>query len=498
MNLAATLTAAAAEQPDAVAIASAAGTVSYAMLAVEAGLLAGGLTDAGIRPGDRVAIACGNDPTFVVAYLAALHAGAVAVPLNPTAPAVELGRELAAVSARMVIASPAVADAVRAGGSDAEAVVAAAGDTRWDQLRAGTARPMVDRADSDVAVLVFTSGTSGAPKAAMLTHRNLRANIEQVQGHPGIRLRADDVVLGVLPLFHIYGLNVVLGVGLAAGAQAVVLDRFDPAATIATIRERGVTMIAGAPPMFAAWVELDDVPSDAFASVRLAVSGAAPMPAEVQRAFRNRYGIDVHEGYGLTEAAPIVTSAAVGAGSRDGSIGPPLPGVEVRLVDPASTGAGDDVLVGDPGEIWVRGPNVFAGYWDDPDATARVLTADGWLRTGDVAVADDDGWLTIVDRQKDLIIVSGFNVYPAEVEDVLRAHPSVREAAVVGVPDARTGEAVLAFVVLGAGVELDEAELIAYCASQLARYKCPATVTFVSELPHSDAGKVLRRTLRNP
>jgi long-chain acyl-CoA synthetase len=243
--------------------------------------------------------------------------------------------------------------------------------------------------------------------------------------------------------------------------------------------------------MYVAWATMPGADRDAMRSVRLAISGAAKLPEEVAAAFTARFGVPVFEGYGLTEAGPVVTTG-VGDLPRPGSVGVPVPGVEVRLVD----ADGDDVEAGDPGEIWVRGPNVFAGYWQDPEATARVLTPDGWLRTGDVAVADADGWLYLVDRRKDLIIVSGFNVYPAEVEEVLRAHPRIAEAAVVGEPDPYSGEAVKAFVVPVAGTHLDEDEVIAHCASRLARYKCPTRVAFVEALPRNAVGKALRRALR--
>ncbi len=227
--------------------------------------------------------------------------------------------------------------------------------------------------------------------------------------------------------------------------------------------------------------------------MRLAVSGAARLPREVAEGFRSRFGVVVHDGYGLTEAAPIVTATAVSEGDpQPGSIGPPLPGVEVRVVDADGT----DVLAGDPGEIWVRGPNVFAGYWRDAEASARVLTSDGWLRTGDVAVVDEGGELRLVDRAKDLVIVSGFNVYPAEVEDVLLADPDVAEAAVVGEPSDRTGEAVVAYVVPVAGRVLDPDALARACGAALARYKCPARIEVLDELPHTLAGKLLRRELR--
>jgi len=239
---------------------------------------------------------------------------------------------------------------------------------------------------------------------------------------------------------------------------------------------------------------LDDaqVPSDAFASVRLAVSGAAPLDDETATGFRRRFGVVVHQGYGLTEASPIVTTTAVdGREPRAGSIGPPVPGVEVRVVD----ADGSDVLAGDPGEVWVRGPNVFPGYWHDQEATTRVLTGEGWLRTGDVAVVED-GELRLVDRAKDLVIVSGFNVYPVEVEDVLRALDGVRDAAVVSEAHPRTGETVVAYVEPESGTTLDVEALRAGCARSLARYKCPSRIEVVDELPRTLAGKLVRRELR--
>jgi long-chain acyl-CoA synthetase len=243
--------------------------------------------------------------------------------------------------------------------------------------------------------------------------------------------------------------------------------------------------------MWAAWAQLPDLPADGFATVRVAASGAAKLDPTVSTTLRERFGLLVGEGYGLTEASPVVTSSA-GAEVKLGSIGVPIPGVSVRLVDPD----GGDVLVGDPGEIWVQGPNVFAGYWDDPEATANAITPDGWLRTGDIAVVDDSGSLFIVDRAKDLIIVSGFNVFPAEVEEVLLEHPGVDAAAVVGVAHPYTGEAVKAYVVVEPGYAIEEDGVIDFCANHLARYKCPSKVMFVDEIPTGLAGKVLRRALQ--
>ena len=470
-NLADVLLAPAQQTPDAIALRAGSDVVTFRELESRAARVAGALRAEGVNPGDRVTIEGHNTIAFVASYLGALRIGAVAVPMNPHAPDPELDRELATVEPAVALGPP------LGGDRDAEPA------------------ETVDRDDTDVAVLLFTAGTAGAPKAAMLTHGNLASNIRQVLDHPGLALNAGDVSLGALPLFHVFGLNAVLGIGLAAGASTILLDHFDAAAAVAAVREHQVTVVAGVPAMYHAFLELDDAvaPAEAFASVRLAVSGAAPLDEELLDGMRKRFGVDVHEGYGLTEAAPIVTTSAIGRREpAAGSIGPPLPGVDVRLVD----ADGGDVLPGDPGEIWVHGPNVFPGYWHDPEATARALGGDGWLRTGDIAVADDDGALSLVDRAKDLVIVSGFNVYPAEVEEALLEHPDVAEAAVVGEPDLRTGEAIVAFVVPEPGTRPDPEALRALCSRSLARYKCPTRVEIVDALPRSFAGKVLRRELR--
>ena len=250
-----------------------------------------------------------------------------------------------------------------------------------------------------------------------------------------------------------------------------------------------VTVIPGAPALWAAFAHFDGLPADAFATVRLALSGASRLPVSVAEAMFERFGVEIREGYGLTEASPVVTTST-GAPVRFGSVGRALGGVEVRLV-----GSNGDALVGDVGEVWVRGDNVFAGYLDDPEATAAVFSDDGWLRTGDMATADDDGYLYLVDRVKDLIIVSGFNVYPAEVEEMLITHPEVLEVGVIGVPHPHTGEAVKAYVVLEPGSQLDEEALIDFSLDHLARYKCPSKVIFVESLPRNASGKLVRRSL---
>ncbi len=425
--------------------------------------------------GDRVAFAIPNCEEFIVAYLATLLSGRVAVPLNPTAPKAEIDRELAVVGAALRLDR----DAVRETLSTSEAA-------QFDP---------VEVESSTTAVCLFTSGTAGAPKAAMLTHGSLLANLHQVQDAPGLAFNGDDIALGVLPLFHVFGLNVVLGLALKTGAAVTLVEEFRPADVAAQIATSRVTVVAGVPAMYQAWLAVaNQFTTSPFASVRLAVSGAAALDEKTAAGFADTFHVNVYEGYGLTEASPIVSTTAVDRIVRTGSIGPALPGVTVRLVD----SDGGDALADDPGEIWVKGPNVFAGYWNDAEQTKAVLTDDGWLRTGDIAVADANGWLTLIDRSKDLIIVSGFNVYPAEVEEALAEYNAVGRAAVVGEPDERSGERIVAFVVVADGHDAPTTtQLIAHLRRRIARYKIPARFEFVSELPQTFAGKVVRRALRD-
>jgi len=477
-------------------------TTSYGELQTQIGAMRGALDGLGVGKGDRVALLCGNTIEFVVAYFACLGRGIVCVPLNPTAPAPELQRELSVVGARAVVVAPSAVAAWS--GVDRSAlghlvhVIATTGDLgdalQFRDLLQHEAAPVVDMQPNDLAIMLFTSGTAGSPKAAMLSHGNLQSNLDQLAQVR--RLDHTDVVFGVLPLFHIFGLNVVLAYSLMRGASLVLVERFDPMTAIETIRDRKVTLIPGAPPLWMAFEQMPTLPKDSFASVRIALTGASKMPEHTTRALFERYGLLVTEGYGLTECAPVVTTTTnvekTTALTKIGSIGRVLPGVEVRLVDES----GENALRGDAGEIWVRGPNVFLGYFEDPQATARALTADGWLRTGDIAVIDDDGFFYLVDRAKDLIIVSGFNVYPAEVEEAIREHAAVAQAAVGGIEHPHSGEAVRAYVVLRQDAHLDEDAVIDHCRARLARYKCPTKVLFVSQLPTGATGKVLRRELR--
>lgn len=440
------------------------------------------LAAAGCGVDDRVAIVAPNRPETVVALLAVLGVGAVAVPLNPQATESELTRELADAEATALVGATSPSSEV----------------PRIDLARSSdvAAPGIVERDPDDLAVLMFTSGTAGESQAAALTHGNLRANQEQADRVPDMVRRPDDVTLGLLPLFHVFGLNVVVLPALRAGGQVALVDGFDPVAVLDLVVRQQVSLLTGTPTVWAALADVadDSVDDGALSSVRLAASGAAALSVSVAQRIEERFGVHVHEGYGLTETSPVVTTS-VGTTAPAGSIGRPLPGVEVRLLD----AEGADVLIGDVGQIHVRGPNVFSAYWGAPEATAAVLSDDGWLRTGDLAVVDDDGHLFIVDRAKDLVIVSGFNVAPAEVERVLLAHPSVADAAVHGRPDDRTGEALVADVVPRGGepadVEAWFTELGEHVAAHLSRYKCPADYRLVSSIPRGLGGKVQRRLL---
>ena len=474
--------------------------IKYAEVDREIERAAAGFASLGIKPGDRVAVLVHNVPHFVYAYHGLLRAGAVMIPLNTMYTSEEVSYILSDSDARaVVVAEPfaATVEGLRYTLPMLEHVIVAGsqapiGTMTWEQMlgRSGEA-PAVTPGDDDLAVIAYTSGTTGKPKGAMLTHGNLAANLDQMAEAPQLAEGADDVVLLALPMFHIYALNVILGLTLREGAAAVLMERFDALASLDAVEKHRVTILFGAPPMFIAWLNTPGVDRYDLSSVRLAVSGAAPLPGQVLEDFRRRLGVTIWEGYGLTETAPAVTSNAMGDRAKPGSIGKPLPGVEVRIVDTS----GEDVEDGDPGEILVRGPNVFKGYWRQQEASDEAIR-EGWFRTGDVGYADEDGYIFLVDRKKDLIIVSGFNVYPREVEDALYRHPKVADAAVIGVPNPYTGEGVKAFVVLKPGESATEEDIVDFCRRYLARFKCPGVVEFVKELPTLPTGKVLKRALR--
>ncbi|WP_240669734.1 AMP-binding protein [Actinoplanes solisilvae] len=451
-----------------------------------------------VPPGARVAIVLANSPEFVATYFGVLRAGRVAVPLNPAYTADELEFAITDSGAALIVAE----DARDRPGSSGPPRVR----PEFDLEGARGDLPAVS--GGDLAVLLYTSGTSGRPKGAMLTHAALAANHDQLDAIDPPVVGPDDVVLLAMPLFHAYGLNTGLGSVARHAATGVLIDRFDPAASLATIAERGVTVAVGVPGMYSAWSRQPDV-EIALRGVRTAVCGAAPLAPDEMARFSAATGKSVLVGYGLTETAPVLATTAVSDRGKPGSIGRPLPGVSLRLRSAAGQvlwedGTAspeedlaeldlsvEDVAGTDPGEIVVRGANLFSGYWPDghggPDA-------EGWWATGDVAYADADGDLHLVGRVDELILVHGFNVYPAEIERVLGSHPGVAESAVVGVPDHESGQRPHAFVVAAIDPAPTPAELQVYCAAQLARFKLPS-VELVRELPHSPTGKIRKREL---
>ena len=427
------------------------------------------------EPGDRVALLLGNTVDFAVAYFGALRAGRVAVPLNPAYTADERDHAITDSGAALVVSEPGESD--------------------------GTA-PAVPRS-GDLAVLLYTSGTSGRPKGAMLTHAALAANHEQLDRIDPPVVGPDDVVLLAVPFFHAYGLNTGLGSVAHHAATGVLTERFDPAGTLDLIERHGVTVTVGVPGMYQAWLAQPRA-AEVLAGVRTAVCGAAPLDERVAARFRALTGRAILIGYGLTETAPVLTTTAVSHRDKSGSIGRPLPGVELLLRSASGTelwrdgtaSVDEDLEIAesagtDPGEIVVRGPNLFSGYWPD----GRDGPDDGgWWPTGDIAYADGDGDLVLVDRIGELILVNGFNVYPAEIERVLAAHPRVTGAAVVGVPDPETGQRPHAYVAVTGDPVPSPTELQVHCAARLARFKVPG-IELVTELPRTAIGKIRKRDL---
>lgn len=451
------------------------------------------LTGAGLATGSRIALMIGNRPEFAIAYFGILRAGMVAVPLNTTYTVTEVARRCKDAGVDLLLHDPGATKigplvAKRASGTTVLAIDSEQGAPLVGAGPGGRGAFTTRTSDGDLAVLMFTAGSEGQPKGVMLSHGALRANLDAMAKiRRPAALEAEDRLLLVVPLFHIYGLNAGLGLVAHRAATCVLLDRFEPRSSLRIIRELGVTAIAGAPPMFVAWTAEGSLRED-MDGVRLLVSGAQALPPDVFAQFRTITGKPVWEGYGLTECSPAVTSTLVSRRPKPGSVGQALPGVEVSLRD----ASGEEVVEGDPGELWVRAKSLLTGYW--PDGSAGV-DEDGWFHTGDVAITDEDGDFRLVDRRRDLIIVSGFNVYPREVEAVIASHPAVAEVAVVGVAHPLTGESVKAVVVLVSGVPEPD-DLRAYCEARLARFKCPSIIEFAPRLPHAATGRVARNPLR--
>lgn len=513
-NVADLLAAAARSEPTKIALSEAATgrTVTWAALDDLADRVAHGLSIMGMVAGYRVMIAATNRIEFVASYLGVLRARMVAVPINPRSATGEIVRMVVDSGARMVIADESTIAGVRAavvGVGEALAAAEDAGNGRvtprvvsigttlepgersFDHLVMETGEIAPGSTDPEsVAVLLYTSGTSGRPRAAMLSHRALLANIDQAASVVPPMITGRDVVLGVLPLFHVYGLNAVLGQVIRQHARIVLVDGFDPEGSLDIIEDEAVSVLPVAPPVFAYWMQVPGL-EDRFGPVRTVLSGSAPLDADLVAAFTERTGLTVQQGYGLTEAAPVVTSTQCSADPDVRSVGAALPGIEIRLVDENGHPPEDE----DGGEIQIRGANLFSGYWPDG---ADGPDPEGWWGTGDVGFLDADGDLFLIDRLKDLVIVSGFNVYPSEVEEVIGELSSVAGVAVVGAQDPMTGEAVVAYVKPAGEIEaatLAE-EVRAHCATRLAGFKQPSVIHVVDALPLTGTGKVQKGRLR--
>ena len=517
---------AAAKSPQSPALAFFGRTLTYGALDAQVARLAQAFRNLGVAPGERVAFLLPNCPQLVLAYHAALRLGAVAVPLNPLLSPKELNYQLADSGARWLVVLDHLLPKVeetRARGGLAQVIVTGLADflpwpLKW--LYPFTARrqglalgfkagpgllawrdllqsPPLDAPPlpqlQDLAVLLYTGGTTGVPKAAALTHANLLANVAQINAWlPQVRYGAERLV-GLLPFSHSFGLTVCLNWPISQGALIIVLPRFEIQMFLKALKKYRPTMLPGVPTLFVALINHPDLPRCDLSSLWACISGSAPLPLEVRDRFEGLTGCRILEGYGLTEAGPVTHINPIAGRRPPGSIGLPLPGTAVRIMD-QENGA-RELPPGEVGELVLKGPQVMEGYWQKPGETALALR-DGWLYTGDLARMEADGYFYIVERKKDMIISGGYNIYPREVEEVLYQHPGVKEAVALGWPDAYRGEVVKVVIVPQDGLQLTAAEIQAFCQPQLAAYKVPKLVEFRRELPKSQVGKVLRRVLR--
>ncbi|MGC1806810.1 MAG: long-chain fatty acid--CoA ligase [Mycobacterium sp.] len=493
-NLGFYLTESAEMHPHAAALRCEGVTTTYSELADSVCRFGEFLVHQGIRPGDRVGVMLPNRPEFVVVYYSVLHEGALVVPMNPLQSAREVEFFLSNTGAKMLLFAPECAAAATAGAL-AAGVRALAIDSEalaeYVARVAGFARPL-PRADDDTAVILHTSGTTGVPKGAQLTHGNLCRNQAVVAGSL-LKLEPDDVVMGSLPLFHVFGMTCGLLAATSAGATLALLPRFDPGEALRMIAAERITVFEGVPTMYVGMLAAAERNDVDVSSLRVCVSGGAAMPVEVLRAFENRFDCTVLEGYGLSETSPAVCFNRPNRVRKVGSIGTPIDGAEMRIVDDN----GNKVPVATPGEIQVRGHNVMKGYWNRPDATEAAIK-DGWFSTGDIGRVDEDGFYYVVDRKKDLIIRGGYNVYPREVEEALHEHPAVAAAVVIGLPHDLLGEEVGAAVVLKRDASADAVELCDFVKRRVAAYKYPRRIWIVDSLPTGPTGKVLRREVQPP
>ena len=495
-NLSSNLVDARRNHPDSAALRCDDLTLTYAEFDAAAARVATFLDQAGVESGDRIGVMLPNTPAFAVVFYGVLRRGAVAVPANPLLKAREIEYYLANTGAKALFAPPGEADQAMAGAAAAGAECWVVDDAGLAKLIAGLAQQgePVQRAATDAAVILHTSGTTGKPKGALLTHGGLGRNAE-VCVRTLTRIGPQDVVMGCLPLFHVFGLTCGLNSAVLAGATLTLVARFDARKALEVIERDGVTVFEGVPTMYSALLNPAAGASPTSArTLRACISGGASLPVQVLADFEKAFGCTILEGYGLSETSPVASFNHPDEPRKAGSVGTPIEGVEMRLVDLN----GAEVPRGEPGEIQIRGHNIMKGYWNLPEATRSAISEDGWFSTGDMGRIDEDGYYYIVDRKKDLIIRGGYNVYPREIEEVLYEHPAVAEAAVVGIAHDSLGEEIGAAVVLKDGATAEADELRDFAKTRVAAYKYPRQVWILDALPKGPTGKVLRREISIP
>jgi long-chain acyl-CoA synthetase len=494
-NLATLLTTTAAKFPERIAIRLDDAAVPYAALEAGSQRVAGMLQAMGVQPGDRVGIMLPNTPHFPLAYYGALRLGAIVVPMNPLLSKREVAFYLENSGAKLLLAWHGFAESAQGGAEQVEGAEVLLIEPEDIAKRVGAAEPIVEVAHKDgddTAVVLYTSGTTGHPKGAELTHHSIGSNVAACL--PLYKPTENDVLFGGLPFFHVFGQTCTLNVAVAAGAEVTLLPRFDPTTALEIIQRDKVTVFMGVPTMHGAVLHHPKRGDYDTSSLRLFVSGGSALPVEVLRGVEKEFGAPILEGYGLSETSPVASFSRMELEKKAGSIGVAIDGVQLRVVDDA----GEEVATGEVGELQVKGPNVMKGYWKNPEATKAAISADGWFSTGDMAKKDEDDFYFIVDRKKDLIIRGGYNVYPREVEEVLYEHPAVAEAAVIGIKHEELGEEVAAAVSLKSGAQVTADELRDFVKEQVAAYKYPRHVWIVDELPKGPTGKILKREIDAP
>lgn len=469
---------------------------------------AASLRELGYEKGDHIALVTGNSPYFIIGLYGALRLGLTVIPINPIYTADEMSYILKNGDVKAVITMDLFVETFEQMAHDLPLIehyiiAETSPDADWqnsklsDKMKSFTSlvkegslqfdRPTID--EEDIAVILYTSGTTGAPKGAMLSHKNIYSNAKDVADY--LQYDTNDKVIAALPMFHVFCLTVSLNAPLMNGGTVIIVPKFSPQETFRVASKWQATVFAGVPTMYNYLLQSSEGHTEDFHSVRLCISGGASMPVALLKEFENTFNVMVSEGYGLSEASPVTCFNPLDRPRKAGSIGQSIWNVENRVVDEL----GEELPPGEVGELVVRGPNVMKGYYKLDEETAVALR-DGWLYTGDMAQVDEEGYFYIVDRKKDMILVGGYNVYPREVEEVLYKHPNITEVAVIGTPDPNLGEAVQAFVVLNEASAVTEQELVDYCARHLAKYKLPTSIDFLDELPKNTTGKILRKSLR--